>query len=103
MLQHNLEHCSLSVDLSGNFLEVFEAYKEKIYDWMYNAIIFAMKNDLDDIDVFKLIDKTSGDSYTININRENFNESLESMVKYYSSIENYNACDEIEKTIQTIN
>ena len=92
----------LMVDLSNDISEIFENHKQDIYVWMKKAINYALDNNKRNVIALIMVDVNTNQEFEVNLNRRNFNNSLESMLNYYSNTEEYDKCVEIEQMIERV-
>jgi hypothetical protein len=86
-----------SVELIPNLGDE-EAFKEHILKETYDAISYAVENNLKQIDIFNIVNL----GYNISIQEENFVTILNVILKMYEKKEDYLECATVKNLIQFV-
>ena len=83
------------IDYNSNepFSELFERNKETVFDRFFDCIRFGLDNDLSSVILFELGET----GYFLEADIEDWFDSIECCITYYSILENYEKCIECKK------
>ncbi len=90
-----IELKEIIIDNEEDELLFFERYNFEIYHRILEGVKIVFDKKIDVLEIVKIVNKNSGNTMIISVEKENWKNHLESCLKFFESIEEFEICKKI--------